>query len=269
MKQPTLTAFAARLLRLLVIPLLLAGSGCTAYTLSGLHSESDQLQTSKASCQAGTQGAVTDPTLCLTSLDAPLLDLAQRSRDGAAQASDERTRIGFLAISALSGWSSLTPEGAQLADDVAADGVQRCAALDPKTNFVPPRDCNLMALEPGFARHSRAVIFLTRIGHMPQPDPATLTELHDQASSYVGSTWDFIEAKRAELKDQGTLNADIAAYLDRQRLALFCGAHRFSILADKFDDAALDPLLADIDNKMRRPFGFRPEMCTPSMFGLS
>ena len=269
MIQQTFVLIAMRLARFWIVPVFAVCTGCTAYTLSTLHSESDRLQTTKAACQ-GNSGATADPTLCLTSLDTPLLDLARKARDAAQQAADERTRISFLAISALSGWSSLTEEGVQLADDVATEGVERCAALDPKTSFVPPRDCNLLELEPGFGRHARAIMFLTTIDHTPQPlDPATLMALHEQSATYVANTWDFIEGKRHELDGRRVLNADIAAYLDKQKLPLYCAAQKLAVWEDKVDGPALAAIQADIDTKMTGPLHFKPELCTPSMFGLN
>jgi hypothetical protein len=262
-----MTILAKIAVRLWILPLLLAGAACTAHTLSTLKSESDQLQTTLGICQ-GDNKANADSALCLTSLDAPLLDLARKARDAAPQAADERTRIGFLATSALSGWSSLTPEGAQLADDVAADGRNRCGQADPKSTFVPLRDCNLLELEPGFARHSLAIIFLTEIERMPTPlDPGIVASLNDQASSYIANTWDFLESKRAELEARHFLHPVVAEYLDKQRTIIFCTAARFAVWESKVEGPLLPTLRADIKSKMTDPpHSKKVQDCNPNMF---
>jgi hypothetical protein len=59
----------------------------------------------------------------------------------------------------MAGWQSRLPEGLDLTDAAAIEGIEACAAIDPNT-FGAPRDCALLRLAPAFSRHVRAVVFI-------------------------------------------------------------------------------------------------------------
>lgn len=205
---------------LAVLLLLLILAACTARTFSSLQSDYQDVIRQRAACTSAPSAEAVQR--CTADDGAVLADIARRTREAAADASDERTRIGLLRLAAAAGWTSRTPEGFEEARAAAEDGQGRCARLSPD-RFGAPRDCALLALAPAFVAHQEAVRLLAAL-KLPggETEPGNLERLGAVSRDYASTTLADIEAK----KDAGAIPREAApeldAYVARQLPIMAC-----------------------------------------------
>lgn len=259
----TIRSMATRLahpVQLLLLVGLIATTGCTAYTLSSLQRDFKELEVTRDACR---QDAINTGAagLCLSGYDAPMLDLAIKTRDAAPQAEDERTRISFLALAATAGWKSRTEQGMSLSEAVAADGNERCQNL-AKDKFGVPRDCALLQLAPPFVRHGRALNFLATIEHVDALTPDQRKELVDQSGNYITNTWGIIEGIRGKLAADPEVSKSVITFLEEERAIIYCTAMKISERDQNFGDAELSATVShEVRDKITPAFNGKIPVC--------
>jgi hypothetical protein len=194
--------------------------GCAARAFSSLQSDYQDVIRQRVGCAAPPTAETVQR--CAGDDGAVLADIARRAREAAADASDERTRIGLLRLAAAAGWTSRTPEGFEQARAAAEEGQGRCAKLSPD-RFGAPRDCALLALAPAFVAHQEAVRLLTALR---QPggaaEPGNLEKLRAVSRDYASTTLGDIEAKKGAGAIPREAAPELDGYVTRQLPIMTC-----------------------------------------------
>jgi hypothetical protein len=202
---------------------LLAACG-TGLEVAGKRQNLGALQQESERCRAASP-APGGFQACSARHGAALAKLAQESADEAAKAQNRATRIGLYALAANGGWESGMDAGFQVADTAIQAGTAECGRA-AANEFVPPRDCALLRVGPGFVAHMRTLSIVDQIEAKP---PASVSaaekrQLAEVSIRYVRNTFDFVEGQRRQFEADPNLDQSVLALLDRQRSTFFCTA---------------------------------------------
>jgi len=191
--------------------------------LSQQHANIAQMQEEIARCRATAGTAPGGFTSCTATRGPQLAKGAKEGLDEASRTANRATRVALYAASANGGWESGTAEGFQTADTAIQAGTAECGKF-AANEFLPPRDCALLRVGPGFVVHMRTMTLLDRI-EVKRPAAVSAAErqqLAEASTRYVKNTFDYVEIQRSQFAADPNLDIAFLTMLDGQRAVFYC-----------------------------------------------
>jgi hypothetical protein len=211
---------------ILVAGLLLGLTGCATLsrlTHVGAQDRFEKLFVRKQNCPDGAAGAA-----CREAVEAELLELAQRSRDSAEQATDPVSRFRLLRVAATAAWQG-GPQGAALANRIAEEAVPRCRSFEQEARkgqaTPPPADCALLEILPGLVAHTHHLDQLAALAALG-PTEGGLRALTRIVERYPPDTFLFVQEHQEWATAYETLGPRGRTYVENSRRVLFCDYRR-------------------------------------------
>jgi hypothetical protein len=229
-------------LTLLILLGTLAATGCTAQRFTSYQSEYYDLMARKSDWDAGenkktlrgrlpedwvagNDGLVVDEG----EIDQALVALSDEALEASSRASDRRTRIAFVRLSAMAAWQAGTA-GYDRVLPITLEGQRLCESITAK-EFGAPRDCALLLGIGVLASWDQVVDDIKQFDTAWENNNLVLPESYFEQAQQVKATlddnWKNLSASITNLSAVDGLDGSVKTFYERQQYRAQCNYFAF------------------------------------------
>ena len=229
-------------LYLLILFGTLAATGCTAQRFTSYQSEYYDLMARKSDWDAGDNKTTLrgrlpedwvagDDALVVaeSEIDQALLALSDEALKASSRASDLRTRIAFVRLSAMAAWQA-GAAGYDRVLPITLEGQRLCDSVSAK-EFGAPRDCALLLGIGVLASWDRVVDDIEQFDSAWENNNLVLPESYFEPAQQVKATlddnWKNLSASITNLSAIDGLDGSVKAFYERQQYRAQCNYFAF------------------------------------------